>query len=80
MITGFVLTIAVLCINMYFAITYIGEIPIHNWALYTFIGFVFFMYLAFISYLVSKVNFDACQLNTIVPGQNIHIFTVVYVA
>ena len=53
-IAGFMLTIAVLCINMYFAITYIGEIPIHNWALYTFLGFVLFLYLAFISYLVSK--------------------------
>lgn len=51
---GLGLTLAVLLINMYFAVVYIGEIPIHNVALYMFLAVLLLLYLAFIFYLVSK--------------------------
>ena len=53
-VIGFLLTIAVLCINMYFAIVYIDEY-IHYWALYLLVAIVFFMYMMFVAYLVSNI-------------------------
>ena len=53
---GIALTLAVLGINLYFAVDYIKNLTVKHWALYTFIGVVIFLYLAFIAYLVRTHN------------------------
>ncbi len=64
---------------MFFAIVYIGEIPIHNPALYTFLGLILFLYIAFIAYLVScgkREIFNSCGIGFFISSLRMcfHVF------